>query len=160
VLISALSRQLQHQSEIGDSASFSQAKTDTGLEQENDAIEGSCGQRQGWRLAIGLALKLSSAISLTGCFAGALWAIACSHPHVLAQNIVTDGTLGAEQPLTGPIYTIPQGLGQTDDSNTNLFHSFRRFNLSNIEQAIFKALPISETFLRELQVVLPQKLMV
>lgn len=141
VLISSLSRQLQHQSEIGDSASFSQAKTDTGLEQENDAIEGSCGQRQGWRLAIGLALKLSSAISLTGCFAGALWAIACSHPRVLAQNIVTDGTLGAEQPLTGPIYTIPQGLGQTDDSNTNLFHSFRRFNLSNIEQAIFQSAP-------------------
>jgi filamentous hemagglutinin family protein len=115
--------------------------TDTGLEQENDAI----GQRQGWRLGIGLALKISRAISLTGCFAisfaGALWAIACSHPRVLAQNIVTDGTLGAEQPLTGPIYTIPQGLGQTDDSNTNLFHSFRRFNLSNIEQAIFQSDP-------------------
>ena len=32
-------------------------------------------------------------------------------------------------------------MDKTDDSNTNLFHSFRRFNLSNIEQAIFQSDP-------------------
>ena len=55
----------------------------------------------------------------------------------LAQNITTDGTLGTPQTLTGPNYDIPQSLGQT--VNSNLFHSFGKFNLNSNEAAIFQS---------------------
>ncbi len=56
---------------------------------------------------------------------------------VLAQNITTDGTLGTPKTLTGPNYNIPQSLGQT--VNSNLFHSFGKFNLNSNEAAIFQS---------------------
>ncbi len=56
---------------------------------------------------------------------------------VLAQNITTDGTLGAPETLSGPNYNIPQSLGQT--VNSNLFHSFGKFNLNSNEAAIFQS---------------------
>jgi filamentous hemagglutinin family protein len=74
-----------------------------------------------------------------------------------AQNIVTDGTLGTPavaipitpngtlnnpaQPNLPALYPnahiIQEALGQTIDSN--LFHSFNRFNLSNGESAVFQS---------------------
>jgi filamentous hemagglutinin family protein len=54
---------------------------------------------------------------------------------VLAQSITIDGTLSPAQTLTGPVYTIPQSVGQTVGSN--LFHSFGRFNLNVGERANF-----------------------
>ncbi len=56
---------------------------------------------------------------------------------VLAQNITTDGTVGTPQTLTGPNYEIPESLGQT--VNSNLFHSFGKFNLDSNEAAIFQS---------------------
>jgi filamentous hemagglutinin family protein len=47
---------------------------------------------------------------------------------VSAQSITIDGTLSPAQTLTGPVYTIPQSVGQTVGSN--LFHSFGIFNLN------------------------------
>ena len=55
----------------------------------------------------------------------------------LAQNITTDGTVGTPKTLTGPNYNIPQSLGQT--VNSNLFHSFGKFNLDSNEAAIFQS---------------------
>jgi filamentous hemagglutinin family protein len=54
---------------------------------------------------------------------------------VLAQSITIDGTLSPAQTLTGPVYTIPQSVGQTVGSN--LFHSFGIFNLNMGERANF-----------------------
>ncbi|MBF2029874.1 MAG: filamentous hemagglutinin N-terminal domain-containing protein [Oscillatoriales cyanobacterium C42_A2020_001] len=55
----------------------------------------------------------------------------------LAQNISFDGTLGRPDTLIGPNYTIDPSLGQTRGSN--LFHSFRQFNLSTGEIATFQS---------------------
>ncbi|EKQ69114.1 filamentous hemagglutinin family N-terminal domain protein [Leptolyngbyaceae cyanobacterium JSC-12] len=54
-----------------------------------------------------------------------------------AQNISFDGTLGRSDTLIGPNYTIDPNLGQTRGSN--LFHSFRQFNLNTGETAIFQS---------------------
>ncbi len=48
-------------------------------------------------------------------------------------DVVTDGTMGAAQTLTGANVTIPQTLGKTEGSN--LFHSFGDFNI-NTDQTI------------------------
>ncbi|NEU76261.1 S-layer family protein [Hassallia byssoidea VB512170] len=56
---------------------------------------------------------------------------------VLAQSITIDGTLSPAQTLTGPVYTIPQSVGQTVGSN--LFQSFGRFNLNMGEIANFES---------------------
>ncbi|MBM0743037.1 filamentous hemagglutinin N-terminal domain-containing protein [Phormidium sp. CLA17] len=76
-----------------------------------------------------------------------------------AQNIVTDGTLGAPAtavPITpnGTLdnpnlpglptqypnaYLIQEALGRMDLSGTNLFHSFSRFNLGSSESAVFQS---------------------
>ncbi len=53
----------------------------------------------------------------------------------LAQSIILDGTLGPAGTLTGPRYIIPQGVGQTVD--TNLFHSFFQFGLLAGERVDF-----------------------
>jgi filamentous hemagglutinin family protein len=53
----------------------------------------------------------------------------------IQAEITLDGSLGPRLELTGPIYRIPAELGQQYDSN--LFHSFDRFNLIQGEQAIF-----------------------
>ena len=52
-------------------------------------------------------------------------------------EIVLDGSLGSNGTLAGPDYAITQDLGQTRDSN--LFHSFREFNLTSAESATFSA---------------------
>ncbi len=87
---------------------------------------GSCWQHQGWTLGIALALGMSGAIAF-------------SKDSALAQNITVDGTLGPAQTLirNGQTYDIPQGLGQTVD--TNLFHSFGQFNLDTGEVASFQS---------------------
>lgn len=51
-------------------------------------------------------------------------------------EIVTDGSLGTAQKLTGPDFVIEARLGQ--QVGTNLFHSFETFNLEAPEQAIFR----------------------
>ncbi len=86
-------------------------------------------------------LVLGDAIAIMGClaisFVGALGAIASSGDYVLAQNITLDGSLGPTGTLTGPNYVIPQSVGQT--VNSNLFHSFEKFNLDRNEAAIFQS---------------------
>ncbi|AFY44913.1 filamentous hemagglutinin N-terminal domain-containing protein [Nostoc sp. PCC 7107] len=72
-----------------------------------------------------LILALSSAIITT------------SANNVLAQNITIDGTLSPAQTLNGPIYIIPQLVGQTVGSN--LFHSFGSFSLDSREIANFQS---------------------
>ncbi|MBD2595927.1 S-layer family protein [Nostoc spongiaeforme FACHB-130] len=72
-----------------------------------------------------LILALSSAIITT------------SANNVLAQNITIDGTLSPVQTLNGPIYIIPQSVGQTVGSN--LFHSFGQFSLNQGERANFQS---------------------
>lgn len=62
--------------------------------------------------------------------------LALSIAPALAQNIATDGSLGAPaQVLTGPSYAIPEALGHR--SGANLFHSFQRFGLEFGERARF-----------------------
>lgn len=56
---------------------------------------------------------------------------------VNAQSISFDGTLGRPDTLIGPNYTIDPNLGQTRGSN--LFHSFRQFNLNTGEIATFQS---------------------
>jgi filamentous hemagglutinin family protein len=53
----------------------------------------------------------------------------------LRADIVTDGTLGPHQNLSGPDYLIGADLGQ--QQGPNLFHSFQSFNLNLGETAIF-----------------------
>ncbi len=53
----------------------------------------------------------------------------------LFAQIATDGTLGVETNLTGPNFEIPADLGQQRGSN--LFHSFKEFNINTNESAIF-----------------------
>lgn len=54
---------------------------------------------------------------------------------VLHAEVVLDGTLGPAGALPGPNYQIEANLGQQYGSN--LFHSFRDFNLESTESAIF-----------------------
>ncbi|HEY9830647.1 MAG TPA: filamentous hemagglutinin N-terminal domain-containing protein, partial [Stenomitos sp.] len=119
VLIPGLSRQLQHHSEIGDSASFSQAKTDTDLEEENDAIGGSCWQRQGWRLGMVLAFGISGAIA--------------SLPDCASAQVTADTTLGTIVTTpNGSTFEITGGTlvdGSTLAGTKNLFHSFSSFSI-------------------------------
>ena len=49
--------------------------------------------------------------------------------------IVTDGSLGASGPLTGPNFAVPASLGKI--SGGNLFHSFSEFNIATGESATF-----------------------
>lgn len=77
-------------------------------------------------------LVLGDAIAIMGCLA-----IASSGNYVLAQNITLDGSLGPARTLTGPNYEIPQADGKT--VNSNLFHSFGKFNLDRNEAAIFQS---------------------
>ena len=49
-------------------------------------------------------------------------------------EVVTDGTLGAVESLSGQM-TIPQSLGTT--AGNNLFHSFQTFNINTGESATF-----------------------
>lgn len=53
----------------------------------------------------------------------------------ISAEIVTDGTLGDAVNVTGPDYSIDQSLGQ--QSGSNLFHSFDKFNLTQQESATF-----------------------
>ncbi len=50
-------------------------------------------------------------------------------------QIVLDGSLGPSGTLSGPDVTIPADVGRRLD--TNLFHSFREFNLPTGGQAMF-----------------------
>lgn len=118
VLIPGLSRQLQHHSEIGDSASFSQAKTDTDLEEENDAIGRSCWQRQGWRLGMVLAFGISGAIA--------------SLPDCASAQVTADPTLGTTVTQNDFTFEITGGTlvdGSAIGGTKNLFHSFSSFSI-------------------------------
>lgn len=72
-------------------------------------------------------------------WAGAIGGILLAfYPTVaLTQNITFDGTLGATATLTAPNYVIRQQDGLSVGSN--LFHSFRQFNLDANEAAIFQS---------------------
>jgi filamentous hemagglutinin family protein len=50
-------------------------------------------------------------------------------------EVITDGSMGAAQNLTGSQFQIPQNLGTT--VGNNLFHSFSQFNLYQGESATF-----------------------
>ncbi len=52
-----------------------------------------------------------------------------------SAQISTDGTLGSEVNITGPAYSITDDLGQV--RGTNLFHSFKEFNVNVGESATF-----------------------
>ena len=52
-----------------------------------------------------------------------------------AQNITTDGNLGAKVTLTGPNYPITADLGK--QGGGNLFYSFGAFGLNKGESAVF-----------------------
>jgi len=53
----------------------------------------------------------------------------------LHADVVTDGSVGAVQSLTGPDYAIPETLGTVKGSN--LFHSFEQFSIKTEESATF-----------------------
>lgn len=57
-------------------------------------------------------------------------------------EIITDGSLGTAQELTGPNFTVPAHLGQ--QVGNNLFHSFDTFNIETPEQATFQGPAIIE----------------
>jgi filamentous hemagglutinin family protein len=59
----------------------------------------------------------------------------CNYTLAQPSSIILDGTLGPAGPLTGPLYIIPQEVGQTVD--TNLFHSFFQFGLRPDERVGF-----------------------
>ena len=56
-------------------------------------------------------------------------------PQLLFADIVTDGTTGQAQSLSGPNYIISDTLGTT--TGTNLFHSFQDFSISQNQSATF-----------------------
>ncbi len=56
-------------------------------------------------------------------------------PHLLLADIVTDGSVGPAQALSGPNVTIPESLGTV--SGQNLLHSFQRFSIGENESATF-----------------------
>ena len=64
----------------------------------------------------------------------AVIAVALFHVSAAAQ-IVTDGSVGAAQSLSGPAFSIGSALGTL--SGNNLFHSFSTFNLATGESATF-----------------------
>lgn len=55
--------------------------------------------------------------------------------HQLAAQVVTDGTLGPAQNLTGPDFSIGANLGTR--AGDNLFHSFGTFNVNTGQSATF-----------------------
>lgn len=71
------------------------------------------------------------------CHAAACWLSLITTPAI--AQIVLDGTLGTEGALSGPDYVIGAELGQRFDSQ--LFHSFRDFNLHSGESATFTGPP-------------------
>ena len=52
-----------------------------------------------------------------------------------SADIITDGTTGQAQSLSGPDFTIPESLGTL--SGQNLFHSFQTFSIAETQSAIF-----------------------
>ncbi len=54
-------------------------------------------------------------------------------------DIIPDGTLGSQVPLTGPKFEITSAVGQ--QHGNNLFHSFRQFDIRSGETAIFSGPP-------------------
>lgn len=52
-------------------------------------------------------------------------------------QVVTDGSVGVGGALTGPNYTITQGLGLTNSDGTAVLHSFSQFDLLAGETATF-----------------------
>jgi filamentous hemagglutinin family protein len=85
--------------------------------------------RDDWRLT-GFFRGIGAITLTAGC-------LSASGNCAFAQNITLDGTLGPAGTLTGPIYIIPQGVGQTVGSN--LFHSFGRFSLDTGEVSLFQS---------------------
>ncbi|MEE9345627.1 MAG: filamentous hemagglutinin N-terminal domain-containing protein [Methylococcales bacterium] len=61
--------------------------------------------------------------------------LSCLPVQQARAEVITDGTVGAAQNLAGPKFVIPQSLGSA--RGTNLFHSFRNFNIDNTESATF-----------------------
>lgn len=61
----------------------------------------------------------------------------CFLPGLAFADIVTDGSVGPVQALTGPAYTIGADLGT--QAGQNLFHSFSHFSLTEGESATFTA---------------------
>lgn len=53
----------------------------------------------------------------------------------LSAQVITDGSVGAAETLTGPNFTIPASLGQ--QNGHNLFHSFSQFDLNKAQSATF-----------------------
>jgi filamentous hemagglutinin family protein len=81
-----------------------------------------------WKHSGVSSLVSGRAITLAGCFAGALWAIACSGDYALGQ-VVGDNTLGANNSqVTSPNLTTFQINGGAT-RGTNLFHSFSQFDI-------------------------------
>jgi filamentous hemagglutinin family protein len=60
--------------------------------------------------------------------------VLCPLSHVPAE-IITDGTVGSAQSLSGPNYVIGHDLGT--QSGANLYHSFDKFNVYTGESAAF-----------------------
>jgi filamentous hemagglutinin family protein len=54
---------------------------------------------------------------------------------IVQADIVTDGTVGPAQTLTGPAFVIPEDLGSR--AGENLFHSFHTFDINAGEQVTF-----------------------
>ena len=61
--------------------------------------------------------------------------ITLTFPHPLLADIVTDGSVGPAQALSGPDVTIPESLGTV--SGQNLLHSFQKFSIGENESATF-----------------------
>ncbi len=61
--------------------------------------------------------------------------LSCTSICESTAEVITDGSMGAAQNLTGPAFTIPENLGTL--SGNNLFHSFQSFNIGSAESAVF-----------------------
>ena len=74
-----------------------------------------------------LAIAISLAVFISFCQVG--------FPLSLSAAVLTDGTVGPRQTLSGPNYLIPATLGTV--SGQNLFHSFSSFSIQQGESATF-----------------------
>lgn len=58
-----------------------------------------------------------------------------SIPKSVSADVVTDGSVGPAQIISGPNFLIPDTLGTT--TGTNLFHSFQNFSITDNQSATF-----------------------
>jgi filamentous hemagglutinin family protein len=121
-------RQLCHQFDINQAISLRREKVSEVLREKNEERLGNW-ERRFWHLGIVLALGVSSAI------------LGRSDRALAQSNIVPDSTLGAESSGVVPLDPVGLPIDVIDGGairGTNLFHSFREFNVAVQRGAYFR----------------------